>query len=87
MFNELQRQEYYQALISKDDRYENIFFVAVKTIGVFCRPTCPARKPKFENCEFYKTAKEALHASYRPCQRCKPSFSSLRSFGFSSYSC
>lgn len=61
--NEIQRQEYYQALINKDDRYENIFFVAVKTTGVFCRPTCPARKPKFENCEFYKTAKEALHAS------------------------
>ena len=72
MFNKLQRQEYYQALINKDDRYENIFFVAVKTTRVFCRPTCPARKPKFENCEFYKTAKEALHASYRPCQCCKP---------------
>lgn len=72
MFNERQRQEYYQALINKDDRYENIFFVAVKTTGVFCRPSCPARKPKLENCEFYKTAKEALHASYRPCQRCKP---------------
>ncbi|MFV9874715.1 MAG: Ada metal-binding domain-containing protein [Rickettsia conorii subsp. raoultii] len=58
--------------MNKDDRYENIFFVAVKTTRVFCRPTCPARKPKFENYEFYKTAKEALHASYRPCQHCKP---------------
>ncbi|MFV9858180.1 Ada metal-binding domain-containing protein [Rickettsia sibirica] len=71
MFNKLQRQEYYQALINKDDRYENIFFVAVKITRVFCRPTCPARKPKFENCEFYKTAKEAWYASYRPGQRCK----------------
>ena len=59
MFNKLQRQEYYQTLINKDDRYENIFFVVVKTTRVFCRPTCPARKPKFENCEFYKTVKEA----------------------------
>ncbi|MGN7309446.1 bifunctional transcriptional activator/DNA repair enzyme AdaA, partial [Bacillus subtilis] len=40
--------------------------------GVFCRPTCPARKPKFENCEFYETAQQALLASYRPCQRCRP---------------
>lgn len=46
--------------------------MGVKTTGVFCRPTCPARKPKFENCEFYKTAGEALLASFRPCMRCRP---------------
>lgn len=63
---------YYQALIDKKSEYEGIFYVGVKTTGVFCRPTCPARKPKFENCEFYKTAKEALLASFRPCQRCRP---------------
>lgn len=39
---------------------------------VFCRPTCPARKPRFENCEFYETAKEALLAAFRPCKRCRP---------------
>lgn len=44
----------------------------MKSTGVFCRPTCPARKPKFENCEFYHTAEEALLASYRPCKRCTP---------------
>ncbi|MED4586113.1 trifunctional transcriptional activator/DNA repair protein Ada/methylated-DNA--[protein]-cysteine S-methyltransferase [Brevibacillus choshinensis] len=63
---------YYQALIAKKSEYEGIFYVGVKTTGVFCRPTCPARKPKFENCEFYETAKEALLASFRPCQRCRP---------------
>lgn len=63
---------YYQALIDKKSEYEGIFYVGVKTTGVFCRPTCPARKPKFENCEFYETAKEALLASFRPCQRCRP---------------
>jgi AraC family transcriptional regulator, regulatory protein of adaptative response / methylated-DNA-[protein]-cysteine methyltransferase len=47
-------------------------YVGVKTTGVFCRPTCPARKPKFENCEFYKKAQEALLASFRPCMRCRP---------------
>lgn len=66
------RQEYYQALIDKNTHYEGIFYVGVKTTGVFCRPTCPARKPKFENCEFYETAKQVLLASFRPCKRCCP---------------
>jgi AraC family transcriptional regulator of adaptative response/methylated-DNA-[protein]-cysteine methyltransferase len=66
------RKEYYQALIDKKSEYEGVFFVGVKTTGAFCRPTCPARKPKFENCEFYETARQALLASYRPCKRCRP---------------
>jgi AraC family transcriptional regulator, regulatory protein of adaptative response / methylated-DNA-[protein]-cysteine methyltransferase len=64
--------ELYQALLDKNKEYEGIFFVGVKTTGVFCRPTCPARKPKLENCEFYDTAKQALLASFRPCKRCRP---------------
>lgn len=67
-------KEYYQALINSDSNYEGIFYVGVKTTGVFCRPTCAARKPKFKNCEFYLNAKQALLASYRPCKRCKPLF-------------
>ena len=66
------KKEYYQALIDKKTEYEGLFFVGVKTTGVFCRPTCPARKPKFENCEFYETAQQALLASFRPCKRCRP---------------
>lgn len=66
------RQEYFDALLQKKTEYEGIFYVGVKTTGVFCRPTCPARKPKFENCEFFETAKEALLASFRPCLRCHP---------------
>ena len=50
------KREYYQALMDKRPEYEGVFFVGVKTTGVFCRPTCPARKPKFENCEFFETA-------------------------------
>lgn len=72
MLTEAQKQEYYRALIDKNMHYEGMFFVGVKTTGVFCRPTCPARKPKFENCEFYGTAQEALLASFRPCMRCRP---------------
>jgi AraC family transcriptional regulator of adaptative response/methylated-DNA-[protein]-cysteine methyltransferase len=66
------KQEYYQALIDKNSGYEGVFYVGVTTTGVFCRPTCPARKPKFENCEFYETAQQALLASFRSCQRCRP---------------
>ena len=64
--------EYYKMLIEKNSNYAGIFYVGVKTTGVFCRPTCPAKKPKKENCEFFHTAKEALLASYRPCKRCQP---------------
>jgi AraC family transcriptional regulator of adaptative response/methylated-DNA-[protein]-cysteine methyltransferase len=46
--------------------------VGVKTTGVFCRPTCPARKPKFAHCEFFETAQQALLAAFRPCKRCRP---------------
>ncbi len=68
----MQNDEYYQALLDKNSSYEGVFFVGVKTTGVFCRPTCRARKPKKENCEFFETAEQALLASFRPCKRCKP---------------
>jgi AraC family transcriptional regulator of adaptative response/methylated-DNA-[protein]-cysteine methyltransferase len=72
MLSDDQIQEFYKALLEKNTEYEGVFYVGVKTTGVFCRPTCPARKPKYENCEFYRTAQEALLASFRPCMRCKP---------------
>ncbi len=55
-----------------DRYYDGVFYVGVKTTGVFCRPSCPARKPKRENCEFFTDARQALLASYRPCKRCRP---------------
>lgn len=72
MISASNQQEYYQALLEKKSEYEGVFYVGVKTTGVFCRPTCPARKPKIENCEFFGTAEEALLASFRPCKRCRP---------------
>ncbi|CEG58512.1 bifunctional transcriptional activator/DNA repair enzyme AdaA [Legionella fallonii] len=72
MLTAAQKKEYYSALLAKDSRYEGIFYVGVKTTGIFCRPSCPAKKPKFENCEFFQTAQEALLASFRPCLRCRP---------------
>lgn len=72
MLSVKKRKAFYRAMITKDSNYEGIFYVGVKTTGIFCRPTCPARKPKFENCDFFKTAKDAVLASYKPCQRCRP---------------
>jgi AraC family transcriptional regulator of adaptative response/methylated-DNA-[protein]-cysteine methyltransferase len=66
------KEEFYQALLDKNTEYEGVFYVGVKTTGVFCRPSCPARKPKFENCEFFETPEQALLAAFRPCQRCHP---------------
>lgn len=63
---------YYKALLERKPEYDGIFYVGVKTTGVFCHAICPARKPKFENCEFFSTPKEALLAAYRPCRRCNP---------------
>ncbi|MDJ1493369.1 methylated-DNA--[protein]-cysteine S-methyltransferase [Cytophagaceae bacterium DM2B3-1] len=62
----------YQAILDKDTSFEGSFFTAVKTTGIFCRPTCTARKPKIENVEFYRTTKEAILHGYRPCKVCHP---------------
>ncbi len=61
-----------KAFLASDSRYEGIFFVAVKTTRIFCRPTCKARKPFLKNVEFFADKSDALHAGYRPCLRCKP---------------
>jgi AraC family transcriptional regulator, regulatory protein of adaptative response / methylated-DNA-[protein]-cysteine methyltransferase len=62
----------YKALVDKDVTYEGTFIAAVKTTGIFCRPTCTARKPKEENVEFFRTTKEAILKGYRPCKVCNP---------------
>jgi AraC family transcriptional regulator of adaptative response/methylated-DNA-[protein]-cysteine methyltransferase len=68
----LDAETFYAALSERDPDYEGVFYVGVRTTGVFCRPTCPARPPKRENCEFYPDARAAMLAGYRPCKRCKP---------------
>ncbi len=62
----------YRALVTKDSHYEGIFVVGVKTTGIFCRPTCSARKPKRQNVEFFKNVEEALKNGYRACKVCRP---------------
>ena len=67
-----QSGEMYEALLRRDRSYDGIFFVGVRTTGIFCRPTCPARKPLAKNVEYFPEAREALLAGYRPCKRCRP---------------
>ncbi|MDQ6624883.1 MAG: trifunctional transcriptional activator/DNA repair protein Ada/methylated-DNA--[protein]-cysteine S-methyltransferase [Verrucomicrobiota bacterium] len=62
----------YQALLNRDASFEGIFFVGVRTTGIFCRPTCPAKKPARENVDFFPTPSEALLGGFRPCLRCQP---------------
>ncbi|MGA8270296.1 MAG: AlkA N-terminal domain-containing protein [Candidatus Sulfotelmatobacter sp.] len=62
----------YRALESRDARFDGLIFVAVKSTGIYCRPICPARTPKFRNCTFYASAAAAQDAGYRPCLRCRP---------------
>jgi len=62
----------YRALVNRDSSFEGIFFVGVRTTGIFCRPTCPAKKPARENVDFFATPGAALHGGYRPCLRCQP---------------
>ncbi|TZF94887.1 bifunctional transcriptional activator/DNA repair protein Ada [Chryseobacterium panacisoli] len=62
----------YEASYTKDASFEGIFWMGVKTTGIFCRPTCTARKPKFENVEFFSTTKDAMLKGYRPCKVCRP---------------
>ena len=62
----------YQALIRRDPAYEGRAWVGVATTGIFCRLTCPARKPRPENCRWFASPAEALAAGFRPCRRCHP---------------
>ncbi|CAN5518920.1 trifunctional transcriptional activator/DNA repair protein Ada/methylated-DNA--[protein]-cysteine S-methyltransferase [soil metagenome] len=62
----------YEALVNRDASFEGIFFVGVRTTGIFCRPTCSAKKPAPENVEFFPSPNEALLGGYRPCLRCQP---------------
>lgn len=60
------------SVVAKDKTADGQFYTAVATTGIYCRPSCAARRPKRENVTFYDTCAEAEAAGYRPCKRCKP---------------
>ena len=61
-----------RAFYDRDPSFEGIFFTGVRTTGIFCRPTCTAKKPVRENIEFFSSSTEAMLAGYRACLRCRP---------------
>ncbi len=67
-----ERETMFRAFMERDPAFDGLFFTGVTTTGIFCRPTCTARKPLRENVEFFPTAREALLAGYRPCRVCRP---------------
>lgn len=64
--------EKWQAIIDNDRTFNNQFFYAVKTTGIFCKPSCKSRIPKKENVLIFQNADQAMAAKFRPCKRCKP---------------
>lgn len=66
------KTEMYRALVNRDSSYEGIFYAAVITTGIFCRPACTAKKPKQENVEYFTSTREALSHGFRPCKVCRP---------------
>ena len=61
-----------RAFLKGDASYDGVFFTGVRTTGIFCRPSCTARKPRPENVEFFATPRDAAFSGYRPCKRCRP---------------
>ncbi|MET0289722.1 MAG: AlkA N-terminal domain-containing protein [Pseudoxanthomonas sp.] len=64
-----------QARLSRDARFDGLFFTAVSSTGIYCRPVCPAPAPKLQNVSYYPSAAAAETAGYRPCLRCRPELS------------
>jgi AraC family transcriptional regulator of adaptative response / DNA-3-methyladenine glycosylase II len=69
---ELDANALYSIIRARDRRFDGRVFVGVRSTGIYCRPICTVRPPRFENCSFYPTAAAAEQAGYRPCLRCRP---------------
>ncbi len=63
---------FYRATLERDQSFDGVFFLGVKTTGIYCRPICPAPKPKRKNTVWFAGVAEAIAAGFRPCKRCRP---------------
>ena len=68
----LDREACYRVFQTHDARFDGRIFVGVTSTGIYCRPICPARTPKFANCRYFASAAAAQEAGFRPCLRCRP---------------
>ena len=69
-------EEFWNAVLSKDRRFDGQFVFAVSSTGIYCRPSCPSRRPKRENVSFFQVPAAAESAGFRACRRCHPAESS-----------
>ena len=69
---EIAFDERYRAIQARDRRFDGQFVMAVRTTGIYCRPSCPARTPRRENVQFFRTSAAAHAAGFRACKRCVP---------------
>ncbi|MFC4556753.1 bifunctional transcriptional activator/DNA repair enzyme AdaA [Virgibacillus kekensis] len=74
--NDISKDTMWKATVSCDSVYDGIFFYAVKTTGIFCRPSCKSKVPNVDNVSFFSNVAEAQKAGYRPCKRCRPDLES-----------
>ncbi|WP_174613006.1 bifunctional transcriptional activator/DNA repair enzyme AdaA [Virgibacillus ihumii] len=65
-------EELWHAVVSCNALYDGKFYYAIRTTGIFCRPSCKSKQPKYKNVTFYATELKAMEAGYRPCKRCRP---------------
>ena len=72
MLNMIDNEQAFAAFMRRDRCHDGKFVVAVRTTGIYCKPSCPARRPKYENIAFFETVDAAQSAGYRPCMRCLP---------------
>src|SRR5215469_5407828 len=63
---------YWRATLARDPRADCAFVLAVRSTGIYCRPSCPARRPLRRNVIFFRTREEAEQQGFRPCLRCRP---------------
>ena len=62
----------WQAILSNDAASDGQFYYAVRTTGIFCRPSCKSKPPNIGNVQLFRSAEQALSAGFRPCKRCRP---------------
>src|SRR5215472_3123199 len=78
MQTQSKNDERWNLVLARDANADGQFVYAVKSTGVFCRPTCPSRRPRRENVEFFDTPSLAQESGYRPCRRCVPTRPNLQ---------
>lgn len=68
----MNQESWWQAIVARDNRFDGAFVSAVRSTGIYCRPSCPARRPRREQVIFFRLPKIAEHEGFRPCRRCRP---------------